>query len=224
VNARYQKRVFQVRIAMGARYVPFGHCWLVVGLLLALTVAANSSPGSPALTGQAEGKATQPPTNRDGKDAKPVSEEIAVAIAALRTTDIRNSKGWAMAARNLVQIGKPAVPALIEELDRTTENRPLRSLGFTVRAIGDPRAVPALIRAIPRTLVPAGSDFGLTMDDPELLVFLEQHDLHKGADGQKFLFGMPYREITGALHAITGQRFNEDELNRNTTGHFLRAW
>src|SRR5438105_2648146 len=108
---------------MGARYAPFGHGWLVLGLLLALTGAANPSPGSPALTGQAEGKATQPSTDRDGKDAKPVSEEIAEAIAALRNTDIGNSKGWATAARKLAQIGKPAVPALIEELDRTTENR-----------------------------------------------------------------------------------------------------
>ena len=84
--------------------------------------------------------------------AKPVAEEIQQAIIALRNTDIGNSKGWATAARRLTEIGKPAVPPLIEELDRTTADRPLRSLGFTLRAIGDPRAVPALIRAIPRTL------------------------------------------------------------------------
>src|SRR5262249_14679674 len=152
-------------------------------------------------------------TDRDGEGAKPTSEEIAEEIAALRKTDIGHSKGWATAARRLAQIGKPAVPALIEELDRTTENRALRSLGFTLRAIGDPRAVPALIRAIPRTLVPPGSDFGLPMDDPELLAFLQEHDLQKGSGGPNFTFGMPYREITGALHAISGQRFNEDELN-----------
>ena len=199
---------------MGARYSPFGHGWPVVGLLFALIGGPSPSfPGSPVVTGQSKGEATRPPTDRDGKGAKPVSEEINEAIAALRNTDIGNPKGWATAARKLAQIGKPAVPALIEELDRTTENRALRSLGFTLRAIGDPRAVPALIRAIPRTLVPAGSDFGLRMDDPELLAFLQQHDLDKGAKGQQFSFGMPYREITGALHAITGQRFNEDELH-----------
>ena len=75
--------------------------------------------------------------------ANPVAEEIQEAIIALRNTDIGNSKGWATAARRLTQIGKPAVPALIEELDRTTADRPLRSLGFTLRAIEDPRAVPA---------------------------------------------------------------------------------
>ncbi len=144
--------------------------------------------------------------------AKPDAAEIQEAIIALRNTDIRNSKGWATAARKLAEIGKPAVPPLIEELDRTTADRPLRSLGFTLRAIGDPRAVPALIRAIPRTLMPPGSDFGLRMDDPELLAFLRKHDLDKDDKGDGFGFGRAYREITGALHAITGQRFNEDEL------------
>jgi hypothetical protein len=145
--------------------------------------------------------------------ANPVAEEIQEAIIALRNTDIGHSKGWATAARRLTQIGKPAVPPLIEELDRTTADRPLRSLGFTLRAIGDPRAVPALIRVIPRTLMPPGSDFGLTMDDPDLLAFLRKHDLDENDRYNWFSFGRAFREITGALHAITGQRFNEDELN-----------
>ena len=145
--------------------------------------------------------------------AKPATEEIQHAITALRNTDISHSKGWATAARKLTEIGKPAVPPLIEELDHTTDDQPLRSLGFTLRAIGDPRAVPALIRAIPRTLRPPGSDMGLEMDDPELLAFLRKHDLDKDDKRGGFGFGRPYREITGALHAITGQRFNEDELN-----------
>ena len=38
---------------------------------------------------------------------------------------------WAAAVRDLVAIGKPAVPALIAELDRTTDPMALRSLGFT---------------------------------------------------------------------------------------------
>ena len=145
--------------------------------------------------------------------AKPVAAEIQEAIIALRNTDIGNSKGWATAARKLTEIGKPAVPPLIEELERTTADQPLRSLGFTLRAIGDPRAVPALIRAIPRTLRPPGSDMGLRMDDLELLAFLRKHDLDEDDKRGGFGFGRPYREITGALQAITGHRFNEDELN-----------
>jgi hypothetical protein len=151
--------------------------------------------------------------DRKESAAKPVAEEIQQAIIALRNTDIGNCKGWATAARKLTEIGKPAVPPLIEELERTTADRPLRSLGFTLRAIGDPRAVPALIRAIPRTLMPPGSDFGLKMDDPELLAFLRKHDLDESDRDEGFDFGRAYREITGALHTITKQRFNEDELN-----------
>ncbi len=156
-------------------------------------------------------------TAQDRKEPAPASgpaaEEIQQAIVALRNTDIRNPKEWGTAARRLTQIGRPAVPALIEELDRTTADGPLRSLGFTLRAIGDPRAVPALIRAIPRTLLAPASDFGLRMDDPGLRAFLRKHDLDETDRGEGFSFGRAYREVTGALHAITGQRFNEDELN-----------
>ncbi|QEH35101.1 hypothetical protein OJF2_36460 [Aquisphaera giovannonii] len=148
-----------------------------------------------------------------GKAPEPAPEEVRQAIVALRNTDIANSKGWATASRTLTRIGKAAVPPLIEELERTTADRPLRTLGFTLRAINDPRAVPALIRAIPRTLMPPGSDFGLRMDDPELLAFLRKHDLDEEDRGDGFHLGRSYREITGALHAITGRRFNEDELN-----------
>ena len=173
---------------MGARDARFGHGWFAFGLLLALTGVAKSSLGSPVPAEQTEGK------------------EIAEAISALRHTDIRNSKDWAMAARKLAQIGKPAVPGT----DRGARSYHRESTTAVARLHppGDrrPEGGAGTDPAIPRTLVPAGSDFMLTMDDPELLAFLQQHDLHKGADGQNFSFGMPYREITGALHAITGQR------------------
>jgi hypothetical protein len=144
--------------------------------------------------------------------SRPVPKRIVEGIEALKAQSVDDKKRWA-AIRDLVAIGKPAVPYLADELDRTTEERELRSLGFTLRAIGDPRAVPALIRAIPRTLVKAGSDYGLTINDAELLAFLQRHDLTRGEGGRLFTFGMPFREITGALHALTGQRFNEAQLN-----------
>jgi hypothetical protein len=71
--------------------------------------------------------------------------------------------------------------------------------------------VPALIRAIPRTHVDDRGDFGLWVRDPELLSFMQQHDIAPEAGGDVFAFGRPYREIAGALHALTGQRFNDDE-------------
>jgi len=49
---------------------------------------------------------------------------------------------WAQTIRELASIGKDAVPELVAELDRTDRDATLRSLAFTLRAIGDPRAVP----------------------------------------------------------------------------------
>ena len=81
--------------------------------------------------------------------------------------------------RELVAVGRDAVPQLCAELDRTTEDRTLRRLGFALRAIGDPRAVPALIRAIPKTLLPSSSDYGLIVIDKELMDFMLTHDLRQ---------------------------------------------
>src|SRR5205823_807638 len=57
-------------------------------------------------------------------------------------------------------------------------DRPLAAPVARLHATGHrrPRAVPALIRAIPRTLVEPGSDYGLTTDDAELLAFLQATD------------------------------------------------
>jgi len=233
VGAFGTPRHLHERIAMIARYTPIGRGWgwLAAGLLLALAVtgltdAANPSPAADppvatiAMTEQAEGKPGQAATAAPGQEgneprqaARPIPPRIAEAIAILRATDIKDCARWAPAIRTLAEIGRPAVPPLIEELDRTTDERAIRSIAFTLRAIGDPRAVPALIRAIPHTLVDYRGDFGLWVLNPRLLAFMQKHDLTPGASGWVFAFGRPYREIAGTLHALTGQRFNEDEVN-----------
>jgi beta-lactamase regulating signal transducer with metallopeptidase domain len=119
---------------------------------------------------------------------------------------------WCMLMRELVAVGKDAVPQLCAELDRTTADRTLRRLAFALRAIGDPRSVPALIRAIPKTLVAPSSDYGLIVEDRELAVFMQKHDLRGNAGGKYFDFGRPSREIFGALHVLTGQDFGDAEL------------
>src|SRR5262249_14057284 len=107
---------------------------------------------------------------------------------------------WAAAIRELAQIGKPAVPELIAELDRTTRNESLRALGFTLRAIGDPRAVPGLIHNIPKCLQPPGSDCGISVVDPELMAFMLAHDNSVGfyarhpehkRDNSSYSYGRP---------------------------------
>jgi hypothetical protein len=119
---------------------------------------------------------------------------------------------WCTLMRELVAIGHDAVPQLCAELDRTTENRMLRRLGFAARALGDPRAVPALIRAIPRTLLPGSSDYGLVVEDALLAEFMQKHDLRGGRGGPYFDFGRPEREIIGALQKLAGQSFDDSEL------------
>jgi beta-lactamase regulating signal transducer with metallopeptidase domain len=228
----------QERIIMIANSKPIGRVWSCVAatLLLAfavtgLTDAANVAPGDeppgakntvpkvPAETKKDAGSTVQPQAPKGREGAQPSPKRVAELIAVLRAAKYGDAIGnpvttpWARAIRDLVAIGRPTVPALIEELDRTTEQWPLRTLGFTLRAIGDPRAVPALIRAIPRTLFGQVGDYGLTLDDADLLAFMQRHDLDPGDTGQAFNFGRPFREITGALHTITGQKFNEVEVN-----------
>lgn len=112
---------------------------------------------------------------------------------------------WARNIRELVEIGKPAVPELVAELDRTDHNSTLRSLGFTLRAIGDKRAVAALIRAIPKTNIHGGSDCLVTIVDPELRRFMQQHQNHPVTKDEKGVAcGRPVNEITTALEKLTG--------------------
>jgi beta-lactamase regulating signal transducer with metallopeptidase domain len=163
--------------------------------------------------------------------ARPPAEEkdrIAAAIAVIRSGDIFEEKDYpvANALRELIRIGKPAVPRLIEELDRTDSDKLLRGLGFALRGIGDPRAVPALIRAIPRLARPAGSDFGYAIKgDPDLLKFMQENDSRKwslsavGEGAEKyprqetmFDYGRPINEIMPALYKITGEKYGWPEL------------
>ncbi|HUT90393.1 MAG TPA: M56 family metallopeptidase, partial [Thermoguttaceae bacterium] len=142
-------------------------------------------------------------------------ERVEAALRILRIYRIsENEAAWASAIRALILIGKPAVPTLIDELDRTKREETLRALGFVLRGIGDPRAVPALIRAIPRTHQPSGSDFGLRIDDDrELLRFMQQHDSDQRDGWQRFTYGRPIREIMPALEKMTGEAHGWMELN-----------
>ncbi len=122
------------------------------------------------------------------------------------------SDKWLRPMHELVQLGEAAVPELIEELDATEDDKMLRALAFTLRAIGDRRAIPALIRSIPRTLIPPGSDYGLLARDPTLLKFAQKHDLASKNENKYFDFGRPVREVFGALQALSSQKFDEEQL------------
>ena len=113
---------------------------------------------------------------------------------------------------SLVALGPDALPELIAELDATDNDMMLRCLGFTLRAIGDARATPALIRTIPKTLRPPGSDMGLRAEDEKLAAFMKKHDLDDRDEPLRYGFGRPVREIFGAIQKLTGHSFEEEQL------------
>jgi hypothetical protein len=150
-------------------------------------------------------------------------ERMETALKILRTHSLARDEErlWALAIRELIQIGKPAVPKLIEELDRAKTDQRLRAIGFVLRGIGDPRSVPALIRAIPRTLeLSDGGDCGLEIpDDLELSQFMREHDNEyrgkPGASGNRspsFSYGRPINEIMPAMERMTGEDFGWREF------------
>ncbi len=175
-----------------------------LGLILCLPAASRSTAADP----QAQSR-----TKKEALDFATI-ERVQQQVDILRGFEISKDPAiWTGALRTLIEIGKPAVPLLCEELDHTERNQSLRALGYVLRGCDDRRAIPALIRAIPRTLMPAGSDYGLPCDDPDLLKFLQQHANKPDRGGEHFSFGRPFREIFPALTKLTGVKHWEMEVN-----------
>jgi hypothetical protein len=160
------------------------------------------------------------------KDAKPIAAPTAdetvrinAALKELRKYEIGILDfRWTSAIARLIKIGQPAVPAVIEELDHTTRPDTIRALAFVLRGIGDKRAIPALIRALPRTLVSGASDWGWRRrNEPEIAHMLEPHTMDKVLGGDDFggawlRFGRPFVEVSAALRKLTGHERWELEL------------
>jgi beta-lactamase regulating signal transducer with metallopeptidase domain len=151
--------------------------------------------------------------------AKPLERTVQI-LAEFRKLEhtVDETELWCSLMRELVAVGQAAVPPVCAELDRSTADRGIRKLAFALRAIGDPRAVPALIRAIPKTLVPSSSDYGLLAGDKELTDFMQKHDLNPSRGGTYFDMGRPVREVFAALHVLTGQDFVDSELHSVSLG------
>jgi len=148
---------------------------------------------------------------------------------------------WLRTIKDIVDLGPAAVPELIEELDATEDRWMLQMLGFTLRAIDDRRAIPALIRAIPRTTPlpePANKSYTaeewqmyrhpptgnlLNAVDLELRTFAQNNQisqyLRKNNNDDDdpphrydYHYERPAKEICGALTKLTGARHGEEEL------------
>ncbi len=170
----------------------------------------NKNPSGMAQAVKKPLRATRP----DSPTGKLLTE-----LEAMNRSPLLFTKPWAKLLQDIVQLGPDAVPELVAELDSTDDDRMLRSLGFTLRAIGDKRAIPGLIRAIPKTLRPPSSDMGLRIEDDEaLLTFMQQHDIDDTDTGDEYSIGRPVREIYGALHRLSGRDFGEAEFWSVTLG------
>ena len=166
------------------------------------------------LTVQSLNVAVAQKADRKEKEAKRVAE----LIAGLQGKHpFRNTHELCSNIKELSEIGDAAVLPLIDALEKTNDDWSMRAYGFTLRVINDPRAVPALIRAIPRTLRKPGSDYGCRLVDEELLAFMQKHDNSKNDRPGSFSYNRPVREITKAIQRITKTDQGDDAI----TGVFL---
>lgn len=218
------------------------HCdkarWWPVGLaavVLAAGVWISMSAG--AVSGQAT---SDQPNKQVEAESTPIDATVTEAtltpeqqetydeaIHVLQTLDYHQDswEPWASAVRSLVSLGRAAVPRLIDQIeqhdDRYWQTASRRycfsSLVFALRAIGDARAMPALVRMIPRTLTLWSGDYGgITIEDKELLAFMRRHDTDnregQTPDNPGIAFGSPRTEVFSTLERLTGQCFQYEEI------------
>ena len=148
-------------------------------------------------------------------DPKPKRQDTEVGKLLNRLDETRSKAGqdeWTMALRDLILLGPKAVPELIVEMDATQSDMSMRCVAYALRGIGDKRAIPCLIRAIPKSCIRPGSDMGYLAKDPKLLAFMQEHDIEGKVGGKHFGFGRPINEIRAALQKLTGTKHGEDEI------------
>lgn len=140
--------------------------------------------------------------------------ELLEELESLQNARKTGSLAWEQTMRRLIELGPDAVPELVKALDATpTEDRMmLRSIPFVLRGIGDKRAIPALIRAIPRCFGPDGSDMGYRCGDRELLAFMQKHDNSKITRFFTYSYGRPRNEVFRTLMKWTGESFDWQQL------------
>ena len=211
----FMRSMVMARVKSAALVVLAAAVTVVGGLLLRPAEARQG--GAPAARPQAAAAPrVEAPGAKPAPDADDRTRRVRELIYVFRDFRVfARDEEWARTIRELATIGKDAVPELVAELDRTDRDQTLRSLAFTLRAIGDPRAVPALIRAIPMALRPPGSDCGVIIADPDLRAFMQANQHHKANGEPHVACGRPVNEILSALERITGHREPPDVGDRD---------
>jgi hypothetical protein len=123
-----------------------------------------------AVVGLASVAAAQVPADAPAaRAAKSETEQRAAeAIFVLRhPTWVTNADRWLMCIQELVDVGNPAVPLLVAELDRTRQPFQIAAMALALRDIGDARAAPALIHGLAK--LPVGGVLVARPVDPALM-------------------------------------------------------
>lgn len=184
-------------------------------VVLAVLIVAFNKAQAQETVPRLDGRETKDETTTAafGNSVDPATRLIRENIYILRHARSNRQGQWCRAIQTLVQIGSPAVPELVQELDRPNRPGSLRFLAFTLRAIDDPACVPALIRALSESHNPYQGSSGLFVDDKALLGFMQTHDRdRKNESRDSFSLGPAHHELIDALESLT--RHSSPELSR----------
>lgn len=152
----------------------------------------------------------------DENNSTELDREIQQVLSRIAALNQREDLGllssrsvrWGFELKSLVSYGPDAVPFIVRELDQTRDDRMIATLAFALRAIGDKRGVPALIRAIPRSeghMNKGNWIQSASIIDAELVSFFRQHDFN--GHGNVIGCSDPPTELSWALTVLTGQDF-----------------
>jgi hypothetical protein len=210
----------KLRAAVADRILGGSSLALATTLCAAMTaVSAWAEP--PRATAEDRAGSPGQPAKRPGDVQKRVRELL--YVLRYHRAQVRSDE-WAGAIREMVQLGRPAVPEIVAELDRTDRPVTLRGLGFTLRAIGDVRAVPALVRALGKKNVEVGHDEYVHLVDPDLMAFMRKHQQAPEAIPGDFAYGIATGEIVAALEKITHRQAPEGLRGRDRQQNWEEWW
>jgi hypothetical protein len=156
-----------------------------------------------------------------------IREQILTLRGSYHIHEPCNSQVAAISAiQELVRIGAPAVPELIMEL-RQTERWLYKSLiAFTLRAISDRGAVPALIEVLGLSKYRGG--YGIYVKDDELASFMLRHQHTPPSDedrrAKQIIIAGPVIEIVKALEKITGHSEGPETFSPEAAEAVKRRW
>lgn len=144
-------------------------------------------------------------------DVREILKDLEELQKARKTGEIE----WEWKLIEAIELGPPAVPELVLQLDATPKDNRLmlRTIPFILRGIGDRRATPGLIRAIPKCYGKDGSDMGYRCDDPELFQLLQKYDNSERKDKQHYSYGRPINEVFRTLEKWAGEDHGWTELS-----------